>query len=198
MKSRLKFPLFFLLLISAGTLRAQSVAPASAVTIQMDPAQSKILWTLPDVLHTVHGSFQLASGAITFQPQSGAASGLFTVNEETGASGDGARDRRMKRSILEIAKYPTATFRPTHVTGAYHAPGASTLVVDGVFHLHGADHPLQLTFQVESSGSHVVATTKFDIPYVAWGMRDPSTLFLRVGKSVQMEIDAQGTVQTAP
>jgi polyisoprenoid-binding protein YceI len=198
MKLRSFLLLFPALFLSVGALHAQSAAPASTVNIQMDPAQSKILWTLPDVLHTVHGSFQLASGAITFSPQSGAASGLFTVNEETGASGDGARDRRMKKSILEIAKYPAATYRPTHVSGAYHASGASTLVVDGVFHLHGADHPLQLTFQVNASGNHLSATTKFDIPYVAWGMRDPSTLFLRVGKSVQMEIDAQGTVETAP
>lgn len=48
-----------------------------------------------------------------------------------------------------------------------------------------------------SSGGHVSAATQFDVPYVAWEMGGPSTLFLRVDKGVQMEIDAQGTLQSA-
>jgi polyisoprenoid-binding protein YceI len=191
MKQRVSCFLFFCMVFAACALRAQTV------TVQMYPAQTHVQWTLADVLHTVHGTFQLDSGSITFPAQGGAASGLFTVKPETGDSGDGARDRRMKRAVLEIARYPTATFRPTRVTGGYYPTGASMLVVDGVFHLHGEDHPLQLTFQVNASGGRIHAVTKFDIPYVAWGMRDPSTLFLRVGKTVQMEIDAEGTVQTS-
>ena len=190
----MKFCLHILLLstlfFSAGILLGQTV------TIHLDPAQTQIAWTLPDVLHTVHGTFQLSSGSITFNPKSGDASGLFIVNVNTGASGDNVRDNRMKKSILEAATHPNATFKPTHVSGAYNAAGASTLFVDGIFHLHGADHPLKLTFQVNTAGNTVAATTKFDLPYVAWGMHDPSTLFLRVDKSVQMEIDAKGTVQT--
>lgn len=184
--------LFAALVFAPGATRAQTV------TIHMNPAQTHILWTLPDVLHTVHGTFHLSSGTITFNAKNGEASGFFSVDEDTGASGDNIRDNRMKKSILETATHPTATFKPTHVSGVYNLQGSSTLLVDGIFNLHGADHPLKLAFQVTAKGSAITATTKFDIPYVSWGMHDPSTLFLRVDKSVQMEIDAAGTVQTAP
>lgn len=172
-------------------------AYAQNVTVQLDPAQTQIHWTLPTVLHIVHGTFQLNSGMMTFNAQTGAALGLFQVNEDTGQSGDNVRDGRMKKSILKTTEYPAATFQPKHVSGAFHASGPSTLVVDGIFHLYGADHPLQLNFQVNTTGSAMTATTKFDIPYVAWGMHDPSTLFLRVDKSVQMEIDAKGSIQSS-
>ncbi len=171
------------------------VASGQNVTVQLDPVQTKILWTLPAVLHTVHGTFQLNSGAMTFNTQTGAASGLFTVNENSGQSGDNTRDGRMKKSILKTAEYPTATFQPTHVAGSFHASGGSNLTVNGIFQLYGADHPLQLDFQVNTTDKVVMATAKFNIPYVAWGMHDPSTLFLRVDKSVRMEIDAKGIVQ---
>lgn len=190
MKKLIALPACLLLLLAAT-----ANGSAQAVAIRFDPSQSKVLWTLADVLHTVHGAFQLASGNITFDPKNGDATGLFTVNEDTGQSGDSTRDNRMKKSLLKTAQYPTATFRPTHVSGALKPNGVSNLVVTGIFHLYGADHPLQLNFKVNTSGQAVAATTHFEIPYVAWGMRDPSTLFLRVGKSVEMEIDATGVLQ---
>ncbi len=176
-------------------LGAASAAGAQTIAIRFDPAQSRIGWTLPDVLHTVSGTFALSSGNIVFNTQTGAASGVFSVQEDTGQSGNGTRDSRMKKSVLKTGEYPLATFQPAHVTGAYKTSGASTLTVDGVFHLYGADHPLRLVFQVNTVGEAVSASTKFEVPYVAWGMHDPSTLFLRVGKSVEMEIDAKGSVQ---
>ncbi len=186
-----RFALFFCCTI----LLAGATASAQTVKVHFDPAQSQVHWTLPATLHTVHGTFALKSGEIAFDTKTGAATGLFVVDEDTGQSGDDTRDRRMKKSILKTAEYPIAEFHPTHVAGAFHTSGASTLVVDGVFHLYGVDHPLQLNLLVSVTGQMVDATTKFAIPYVAWGMRDPSTLFLRVDKSVEMEIAAKGKLQ---
>lgn len=191
-------PAFGSIVLAGALLAAGPTASAGTVKVTLDPAQTKILWTLPAVMHVAHGTFDLTSGNIVFNPQSGVASGMFVVNENTGQSGDKTRDGRMKKSVLQTAEYPTATFQPRHVTGAYQASGVSKLVVDGIFRIYGADHPLQLNFDVDTAGNAVTAATKFDVPYVAWGMHDPSTLFLRVDKSVQMEIDAKGTVQSAP
>jgi len=198
MKRKFVLPVILHALVVSAFFAHVSMASAQTVSVRLDPAQTKILWTLVDVLHTVHGTFQLTSGNIVFNTKTGVASGLFAVNEDTGQSGDSTRDGRMKKSILKTAEYPTATFQPTHVTGTFLANGASTLVVDGTFHIYGADHPLQMKFQVNAAGNAVSATTTFGIPYVAWGMHDPSTLFLRVDKVVQMEIDAKGTAQIAP
>lgn len=175
-----------------------AAASAQMVHVKLDPAQTTIQWTLPAVAHVVHGTFNLTSGDMVFNRQSGAATGMFVVNEDTGQSGDKTRDGRMKKSILKTAEYPTATFQPQHVTGVYRQSGASSFVVDGTFRIYGADHPLQLHFQVDTAGNALTATTKFDVPYVAWGMHDPSTLIFRVDKSVPVEISAKGTVQSTP
>ena len=37
---------------------------------------------------------------------------------------------------------------------------------------------------------------RFEIPYVEWGLRDPSTFVLRVAKKVGVTIDAQGTMMS--
>ncbi|MGO8719498.1 MAG: YceI family protein [Acidobacteriaceae bacterium] len=192
MKKHIGLAVGICLLISASFL-----ASAQTVAVRFDPAQCKVQWTLADVLHVVHGTFRFGSGNIVFNTQTGAAFGLFTVNENTGHSDSNTRDARMKKSVLKTSEYPTATFRPMRVSGKFNANGSSTLAVDGIFHLYGADHPLHLNFQVNAADNQVTATTEFAIPYVAWGMHDPSTLFLRVGKSVQMEIDAKGTIETS-
>src|SRR5579864_8434770 len=62
--------------------------------------------TLGGNLHTVHGGFQLKPGSIQFDPTTGIASGELIVDANSGDSGNGMRDRKMKREILETQKYP--------------------------------------------------------------------------------------------
>src|SRR5690349_13265330 len=80
------------------------------IVLDLNPAQTEINFTLPDVLHTVHGTFQLKSGTVRFDPATGAASGAVIVDVSSGASGSPARDRRMHKEILESGRYPEAIF----------------------------------------------------------------------------------------
>ena len=162
--------------------------PPSEVRIDFDPATTKVEYTLGDVLHAVHDTFRLKSGSMHFDPATGAAGGLLVVDAASGESGNGTRDRKMNKEILETQKYPEATFTPKQVVGQLAAEGASKVQVKGVFRLHGADHDLTLDVPAQVSGNQVTLQTSFEIPFVKWGMKDPSTFVLRVNKEVQMSI----------
>ena len=106
----------------------------------VDPAQTKIEFTLGDVLHTVHGTFRLTRGTLQFDALSGKASGELVVDATSGESGSKARDKRMHSGILESDKYPRIVFRPDRVEGNLAAEGKSHVQLHGTFSIHGADH----------------------------------------------------------
>jgi polyisoprenoid-binding protein YceI len=173
------------LFISAGMAVGQ--APGQ-VRIDFDPATTKVEFTLGDVLHTVHGTFQLKSGNMHFDPSTGAAGGLLVVDVASGESGNGTRDRKMKKEILETERFPDATFTPKQVIGHLATDGTSQVQVQGIFRVHGADHEITLSVPAQVHGKQLQLQTAFPIPFVQWGMKDPSTFVLRVNKEVQMSI----------
>lgn len=172
-----------------------AAAFAQETYLAMDPAQTKVEFTLGDVLHTVHGTFALKHGSIRFDPANGAASGEMVVDAASGNSGSAARDRRMNKEILESAKFPEIVFKPTHVEGRVAAQGASQVLVHGVFSIHGADHEIVMPAEVEAAAGEYRLFAHFDVPYVQWGMKNPSNFLLRVSDKVQIGIHTVARVQ---
>jgi polyisoprenoid-binding protein YceI len=181
---------FFAVLLSV--LNGVAALWAQESVLELDPANTKVEFTLADVLHTVHGGFALKSGTIRFTPATGAASGQIVVDVTSGVSGNQTRDRKMHKEILESQLYPEATFTPTKVSGNIAPQGNSTVRVDGIFRLHGAEHTVTLSFPVSVNGESMTAKTHMVIPYVAWGMKNPSTFILRVSDKVDLDITAAG------
>lgn len=186
---------FAVAVIALSTASAGAQSSPSKMTLHFDPAATKINWTLKDILHTVRGTFQLKSGVIMFDEDTGTADGELIVETSSAESGNNARDKRMKKDVLESTKYPEVIFHPEKVIGAVHAGQTQTVTIEGTFTIHGADHPLFLQVETALNDHTLTAKTSFVVPYVAWGMKDPSTLMLRVGKDVQVSVDARATVQ---
>jgi len=165
-------------------------------SFQLDPSKTEINFTLHDPLHTVHGSFKLKRGDIHFDPATGKAGGEIVIDLASGASGNGSRDKRMQKEVLESQKYPEAIFVPDSIKGRLETEGESTLDLHGVFKIHGADHEMTLTLLVDAlGGGRYAVTSHFSIPYVEWGMKDPSNFLLKVDKKVEMEIKAAATAR---
>ena len=144
-------------------------------------------------LHSVHGSFKLKRGTIRFDPASGKIGGEAVVDATSGESGSEGRDRRMHADILESARYPEIVFTPDRVEGAVARQGASQIEVHGTIRIHGAEHEVTLPVHVEMTqmaNGPATATIHFTIPYVKWGLKNPSTLFLRVSDKVVIDIAA--------
>ena len=78
------------------------------------------------------------------------------------------------------------------VEGQVAAVGTSTAQVHGIFAIHGAEHEITIPVRVEMAPGRWTATSHFTVPYVKWGMKNPSTFVLRVDQSVDIEIQASG------
>ena len=154
----------------------------------LDPGQTKVEFTLPSLLHTVHGHFQLKRGSLAFDPDTGKLSGELVVDAASGDSGSEARDKRMHASILESARYPEITFRPDRVDGKVAAESKSQVQLHGTFAIHGAEHEIVLPATVEAVAGQYNVSATFEVPYVKWGMKNPSTLMLRVSDKVEITI----------
>ena len=162
----------------------------NALDFKLDPATTAIHWTLNTTVHTVHGTFLLKDGSIHIDPATGNLAGLIVIDATSGESGDSSRDSRMHSVVLESAKYPTITFRPTHIDGKFDLGVPGPIVVDGVMNLHGQDHPMQMTVDLHPRDAAIASHTHFTIPFVAWGLKDPSVMMFRTDKQVAIDIDA--------
>jgi polyisoprenoid-binding protein YceI len=169
-------------------------AAAQNAAFQLDPALTSVKFTLGDVLHTVRGTFHLKRGALQFEPASGKISGEIVVDAGSGESGSGMRDRKMNKEILESGRYPEIAFRPDKIDGQVAIQGKSAVKVHGMFNIHGVDREITVPAEVEMTAGHWTATVHFTVPYAKWGMKNPSTLFLRVNDSVEIDLVAAGNV----
>ena len=80
-------------LMLAGSLAAQTEV------LEFDPAQTKVQFTLADVLHTVQGTFKLKRGNIRIDAASGAVSGEIVV-DATSVCEDGKRPTARPGAVL--------------------------------------------------------------------------------------------------
>jgi polyisoprenoid-binding protein YceI len=182
----------YLALLLALTATAVAQRPTAApVEINLDPASTQIHWTLTTNIHgDVHGTFKLKSGSFRIDPATGDASGQIVIDATSGESGDSSRDSRMHSAILESPKYPTITFRPTHIVGKIDLAATGPVTVNGFLNLHGQNHALQVTVNLHPQATAVALSTHFTVPFVAWGLKDPSTFIFRTEKEVTLDVDA--------
>jgi polyisoprenoid-binding protein YceI len=166
------------------------------VLLTVNPAQSTVRWSVDSSLHLVHGTFAVKSGDFHFDPETGRAGGQIVVSATSGESGNGSRDARMHKEILETRKYPDVVFRPTRIDGHVAPAGASDAKLHGVLSIHGADHDLVAPVHAELTSDRWKGTAQFEVPYVTWGIKDPSNFLLRVKRIVNVELELSGEVQT--
>jgi polyisoprenoid-binding protein YceI len=172
---------------------------AQRQTFTVAPAQSKVAFTLGDVLHSIHGTFHIQSGSIQFDSDASQISGSIVVAAGSGESGDEKRDRRMTMDVLEAPQFAVVSFTPQKLEGSIAASGDSTVQITGLFTLHGSAHELIIPVKIHIDGSNCRAKTSFLVPYVRWGLKDPSELFKvsTVSKIVKIDLTLVGQISPA-
>jgi len=170
---------------------------AQQQTFTANPATSSIGFALTGTGHEVHGTFHVSSGTIQFDRSAPKMSGNIVVSAGSGESGDNGRDKNMHQKVLETDRFSDVSFQPQSYTGTLAATGDSTIQVSGIFTLHGTAHDLTVPMQVHIDGQNLTAKGSFVVPYVKWGLKDPSIFILKVAKEVHIDLNLVGTVSPA-
>ena len=182
--------------VSALTAFAQNGAALDlrSGALELDPSKTLVEFRLPGSLHTTHGTFKLERGTIIADPATGKAGGSIVVDARSGDTGIGKRDNDMRESVLEAQRYPEITFDPQHFTLKLEKDGQFQAKLDGVLTIHGARHEIVTDVRGQLAGNSLTATCHFSVPYVDWGMEDPSLFFLTVSKQVDIDIATEGRI----
>lgn len=173
---------------------AALATPAIAqMTYTIQPAKSQVQYSLKG-FHDVAGHFAVSDGTITFNRSTGAMSGTVDVAAASGNSGEPARDKKMDKDQLKVKKFPTIVFAPMKYTGTLNKTGSSTVQVEGTFTLLGKAHAITVPMTVDINGTECTAKGSFVIPYVQWGVKDPSNFLLHMDKQVKIDLAFDGTL----
>src|SRR5271156_5666757 len=127
-------------------------ALAHADTWQIDPAHTNVEFTVRHLMiSNVKGNFEKTSGTITTEGSDPASAKIdATIDASSVNSRVDRRDAHLKSpAFLDVAKFPTITFKSTKV----EADGPGKFKVTGDLTLHGVTKPVVL--DVESSGAPV-------------------------------------------
>ena len=163
-------------------------------TFKIDPQASQVAFSLGDILHTVKGTFHVQSGTVDFDRSAPRISGSVVVAAGSGKSGNDTRDKKMTKEILDAPRFAEVSFVPHSYQGTLAPTGDSTIQVTGTFTLHGTPHELTVPMEVHMDGTSCTVKSHFKVPYVQWGLKDPSNFVLRVGKEVDVDLILVGSL----
>jgi polyisoprenoid-binding protein YceI len=185
------------LAVAVIAMAALGTAPAGAsgLEIELDPARTQVRFSLGATLHTVHGSLRLVSGTLSVDPATGLADGEIVADASSAETGNHKRDQKMHADVLRSAAHPRIVLRPLRLAGELRPEGTSELTLVTELELVGARHELRLPLAVEVSAGTFTTRAEFTVPYVSWGLGDPSTFVLRVAKEVVVVVEASGTLR---
>ena len=182
------FAVFVLAVILAPAALAQHQ------TFAVNPDASEIKMKLNTTHEVVNGTFHIQSGSIEFDRSNHKMSGSVAVLAGSGKTGNDSRDKKMNKDILKVDQYETVSFAPKNYSGTIAPYGDSTIQVSGVFTLLGTAHDLTIPMQIHMDGSKATARAKFVVPYVQWGLKNPSFMFWKAENDVAIDLNLVGQV----
>jgi polyisoprenoid-binding protein YceI len=144
------------LLIAAPAAQAQmTTSPAATLagTYKLDPAHGKITWSVNHFgFSTYIGQFSTVNATLKVDPKAVGATALdVTVDTNSLGTLNAALDTHLKsKDFLDVAAFPTATFKATKVTQT----GEKTADITGDLTLHGVTKPIVVHATFNQGGAN--------------------------------------------
>lgn len=169
-------------------------ALAQQQTFVVNPDASKVEMTLNTTHEIVNGTFHVQSGSIEFDRGTPRMSGSVAVVAGSGKTGNESRDKRMNKLVLKVAQFAIVSFEPKSYSGSIAPSGDSTIQVTGIFTLVDTPHEITIPMQVHLEGNNATAKAHFVVPYVQWGLKNPSFLIWKADNDVAIDLNLVGTI----
>jgi polyisoprenoid-binding protein YceI len=170
------------------------VLPAQHQTFLVNPDASEVKMTLNTTHEIVIGTFHVRSGSVEFDRAAPQISGSIAVAAGSGKTGNDSRDKKMDKDILKVDQYATVSFEPKTYAGSIAASGDSNLQVTGIFTLLGTPHEITVPIIVHLDGASATVKTHFVVPYVQWGLKNPSFMIWKADNNVAIDLDLVGSI----
>ncbi len=188
---------YAMLFAALAGLASASGGQAAEWLLTVDPEASEIRFNLGATLHTVHGTIALGRGEFRLDTDTGQLSGEVVADALSAATGHKGRDRDMHSKVLESDRFPRFVLHPRRLEGELKLAGTSQVRIHGDLSIHGGTHAVVVPAEVRIEDERLTASGRIMVPYVAWGMTNPSTMFLRVKKFVEVEVTLVGALRSA-
>lgn len=173
-----------------------AISAHAADTYKLDPSHTAITWHVNHFgFSTPSGKFMSADGEITLDEANPSASSVNVTIDVAGInSGVAKLDEHLKTpDFLDVAKFPTATFKSTKVTPT----GKDTAKVVGDLTLHGVTKPVTLDVKLNKVGENMMKlktagfTASTTFKRSEFGI---TTYVPNLGDDVKIEIESEANI----
>ena len=177
-----------------GALAAVKPAGGPRATIILDPARSEVRFRAEATGHAFTGRTRRIGGRATLAPGdlSGVAGASAEVEAASLETGNGLRDRKMRR-MLESDRYPLILFRAARFTpGGSPREGGKEFrgVLSGEITVRGVTKPISFDVAGAWEGARLRAMGSGEVRFTDFGMKPPRALgLLRVEDRIRLEFD---------
>ena len=192
-----------LLVTLLGTLPAEpassaSAIPAGVLRFTILPARSNVRFDADATGHTVHGITHQVSGWVRFDPEdlSREAEVSFKVEAATLDTGNKSRDKKMRESHLDTARYPTIAFQSSKVKAiapTLRADETQEMEITGALSLHGTEKVISFPVKAVRRGGELVVTGETSLRMTDYGIPIPGFLFMKVKDDVKVMFEVVAT-----
>jgi polyisoprenoid-binding protein YceI len=183
-------------LLAVTLLLATTSHPVSGESrrLAIQSTDSRVTFVVDATLHKVHGRVELVDSELRFDPETGDIEGQLLIDATSADTGNKKRDRKMHASVLRSSEHPTIVLETRNTEGLWLPDDASSLILHASLRLLDVDHDVSIPLTVTADESGLRVEGSFVIPYVAWGLENPSRFMLRVGKEVEIQFDLRGSL----
>jgi len=163
------------------------LAVALETVYRVNPAKADAGFDLKATLHTVHGSTNQVKGEVRVTEEAQgvlALSGKIEIVAATLDTGNASRDKTMRNDSLAVEQYPVISLAPER-----YDPRSGTLT--GALTIRGVTKPTSIAAKMEKQADRIVVTGTFDVPWMDFGVPDPSFAIVRVEKIAHAHFSAE-------